>query len=77
MNVEGPFDVESSREKKFTYLDTSGRPVVVLRKKNVSYEHNQPFVVEYSFLTLSLVRHTSRIAHSIFVLVLCKDPWWP
>ena len=55
VNVEGTFDVEMSRDKKFSYLDTIGRPVVVLRKKNLSYEHHQPFIVDYSFYTLSLV----------------------
>lgn len=31
-----PFDgVEISWDKKFTYLDTQGRPVLVLRKSNV------------------------------------------
>ena len=54
-NVEGSFEVEVSRDKKFSYLDTTGRPVVVLRKKNLSFEHHQPFIVDYSFYTLSLV----------------------
>ena len=54
--VGAPFDVDVSHDKKFTYLDTAGRPVVIVHKRNVGREHNQPFSVDYTFESISLVR---------------------
>ncbi len=42
-----PFDVDKSADTKYTYLDTTGRPVVVLRKANVVPEHNVNLTVDY------------------------------
>jgi len=53
--VKAPFFVEESSDTKYTYLDTDGRPVVVIKKKNVVFEHNVVFVVEYTFSTIHLV----------------------
>ena len=50
-----PFLVEQSSDKKYTYLDTGGRPVVVVTKSNIVFEHNIGFTVEYSFSRLNLV----------------------
>jgi len=45
-----PFDIDSeSLEKRVTYLDVGGRPVVVLRKSNVCRFHNQNFQVAFRF----------------------------
>lgn len=54
--VKAPFFVEESSDTKYTYLDTDGRPVVVIKKKNVVFEHNVVFVVEYTFSTIHLLR---------------------
>ncbi|GFR43910.1 hypothetical protein Agub_g5044, partial [Astrephomene gubernaculifera] len=52
-----PFDMEQSFDKKFTYLDTSGRPVLVLHKAHVAApEHSARFSVEYSFGALHTLR---------------------
>eukprot|EP00245_Coleochaete_scutata_P001832 TRINITY_DN12284_c0_g1_i1.p1 TRINITY_DN12284_c0_g1~~TRINITY_DN12284_c0_g1_i1.p1 ORF type:complete len:617 (+),score=139.67 TRINITY_DN12284_c0_g1_i1:64-1914(+) len=51
-----PFDVVQQREVKYTYLDVTGRPVVVLTKDNVVAEHNQYFQVSYKFGTLGMLR---------------------
>jgi hypothetical protein len=40
-----PFPVAQSRDVRYTYLDTVGRPVLVLQKQNVVMEHNQHFQV--------------------------------
>ena len=55
VNVEAPFHAELSHDKKHTYLDTGGRPVVVLTKSNVALDHNQPFIVDYTFSSISMV----------------------
>jgi oligosaccharyltransferase complex subunit alpha (ribophorin I) len=52
-----PFSVDAqSTERHYTYLDTHGRPVVVLHKKNVVGEHNSLFQVTYSFTRLSMLQ---------------------
>eukprot|EP00878_Enallax_costatus_P023618 GHUV01025125.1.p1 GENE.GHUV01025125.1~~GHUV01025125.1.p1 ORF type:complete len:457 (+),score=118.13 GHUV01025125.1:677-2047(+) len=52
-----PFEgVEQSWDKKFTYLDTAGRPVLVLRKSNVVPEHHKKFAVDYSFGFMGMIR---------------------
>ena len=55
LSVNTPFLVEKGSDKKYTYLDTGGRPVVVVSKKNIVFEHNVGFAVEYSFSRLNLV----------------------
>ena len=51
-----PFEVAQSFDTKFTYLDTSGRPVLLLHKKNLVPDHATKFHVDYSFGTLSMLR---------------------
>lgn len=51
-----PFEVEHSFDKKYTYLDTAGRPTLVLTKRHATREHNVPFAVDYSFSTLAMLR---------------------
>ncbi|KAF8073141.1 OST1A [Scenedesmus sp. PABB004] len=52
-----PFDgVEQGWDKKFTYLDTAGRPTLVLTKANVVPEHNKPFAVDYAFTFGAMMR---------------------
>ena len=52
IQVDLPFPVEQSVEKKFSYLDTLGRPVMVLRMQNVTPDHNVPLAVSYRFSSL-------------------------
>jgi len=52
-----PFDVDSvTWDKRLTYLDTFGRPVLVLKKSNVCRLNNQPFHVQYTFSSTALWR---------------------
>mmetsp|Transcript_5675 Transcript_5675/g.12553 ORF Transcript_5675/g.12553 Transcript_5675/m.12553 type:complete len:602 (+) Transcript_5675:38-1843(+) len=48
--------VEKSADVKYTYLDVSGRPVVVLHMKNVVPEHASKFHVDYAFSSMSMLR---------------------
>jgi hypothetical protein len=41
---------------RYTYLDTTGRPVVVLHKKSLVPEHAAKFSIDYSFATTSMLR---------------------
>jgi len=52
-----PFDIDSeSFSSRVTYLDTFGRPVLSLKKKNLVRYHDQYFQVAYSFSRLSMFR---------------------
>ncbi|CAF0790271.1 unnamed protein product [Didymodactylos carnosus] len=55
-------------EKHYTYLDTSGRPVVVLQKKNVLFNHIQDFEVHYTFEKYLLFREPLLIVGALFCL---------
>jgi len=52
-----PFTVDpESTSTHWTYLDTTGRPVLVLTKKNVVSEHDKYFQVTYNFSQLSMLQ---------------------
>ena len=46
MQVETPFEIDEQKKiKTFTYVDTVGRPTLLLEKSNLVDEHSQPFQV--------------------------------
>jgi len=58
-----PFPVDAeARDTKRSYLDTVGRTVIVLTKRNVVAEHGAPLVVEYDFPALALLRKPALLA---------------
>jgi oligosaccharyltransferase complex subunit alpha (ribophorin I) len=68
---ELPFAVDSEEATlHHTYLDTSGRPVLVLHKKNVVAEHNQHFLVTYNFSKTSMLLEPLILVISYFVVFL-------
>lgn len=63
------FPVDSqTQEARYTYLDTTGRPVVVLQKTNVVGAHNQRFRVQYRFSKVAILREPLFLA-AIFALL--------
>lgn len=70
ISVKTPFPVsELPRETHYTYLDTKGRPVVVLAKKNlVPSAHNQHFQVTYRFSQSSLIREPILLVAAFFAV---------
>lgn len=48
--------MEESRDVKYTYLDVSGRPVVVLKKSHLVPEHGQKLHITYSFPAFGWLR---------------------
>lgn len=70
LQVKTPFPVtEQAREKHLTYLDTAGRPVVVLSTKNVVPSvHNQYFQVTYRFSSSTLIREPFLVVIAVFAL---------
>lgn len=68
---ELPFAVDSEEATlHHTYLDTSGRPVLVLHKKNIVAEHNQHFLVTYNFSKTSMLLEPLILVISYFVVFL-------
>ncbi|CAF0756722.1 unnamed protein product [Didymodactylos carnosus] len=64
-----PYDVQRlAHEKHFTYLDTVGRPVVVVRKRNVVFNHIQDFELHYTFEKYLLLREPLLIVGVLFCL---------
>jgi oligosaccharyltransferase complex subunit alpha (ribophorin I) len=56
MSVTLPFTAEESQEKRFSYLDTVGRKVAVITKKNTILEHQFKYVqVHYRFNSLAML----------------------
>ena len=56
IQTEIPYPAIISSDTKFTYLDVTGRPVVVIRYANVVGDHRAPFVITYRFGTLGMLR---------------------
>lgn len=83
-----PFQVEQSQDIRQTYLDTQGRPVVVLHKKNAVPDHDVPFTVTYTFARYLMLREplmlitafallfASVVAYSRCEFTLVRDDKW-
>jgi oligosaccharyltransferase complex subunit alpha (ribophorin I) len=65
-----PFTVEDSHEKHHTYLDTTGRPVLILKKANINLAHDQYFQVTYNFGKFTMFREPLILIASFFVFFL-------
>jgi oligosaccharyltransferase complex subunit alpha (ribophorin I) len=63
------YDVQRlSDETHYTYLDTVGRPVVVLSKRNVVFQHIQDFEIHYTFDKIMLLNEPMLIVVPLFGL---------
>lgn len=68
-----PFDVDELRtDTHFTYLDTVGRPVLVIEKSNLWRHHNQHFQVVYSFSNTDMIREPLMLVAGFFALFLAS-----
>jgi len=66
-----PFAIDKhSFDTHYTYLDTSGRPVLVLEKSNVVIEHNENFLVAYHFSTISMLQEPFLLVGAFFCFFL-------
>lgn len=65
---ELPFSADASADKKLTYLDSAGRPVLVLRKRNLVPDHNVPLSVTYRMPGLHLVQEPLMLVSGFLVL---------
>jgi len=70
IKVNAPFPVERKADQvRVTYLDTTGRPVVVLRKSNLVEQHMQEFELTYEFSQVTLLREPLFLV-SFFAIIL-------
>lgn len=65
-----PFEVASSSDTKYTYFDTIGRPVLVIKLNNVVAEHNLKFTVDYNFGTMMMVQEPALLTGAFMLLFL-------
>ncbi|ORX85623.1 olygosaccharyltransferase alpha subunit [Basidiobolus meristosporus CBS 931.73] len=68
VEVSSPFDIDRTEHSThFTYFDTTGRYMLVLRKKNVVAEHFQNILISYDYPTIRLLQKP--LAASTFFFV--------
>jgi len=70
VNLPFTVDSQSTTDKHYTYLDTTGRPVVVLSRKNTVILHNQFIEVTYSFSQLQMLKEPLLLTGTFFLLLL-------
>ncbi|KAL6074015.1 proteasome regulatory particle base subunit [Balamuthia mandrillaris] len=71
IEVTTPFSIDDqSTAIHKTYLDTAGRTVVILHKRNVVAEHDQAFQVRYSFATTSMLQEPLLLVAAYFAAFL-------
>ncbi|ESO84348.1 hypothetical protein LOTGIDRAFT_196756 [Lottia gigantea] len=69
--VDPPYPVKrGSNELHHTYLDTVGRPVIVLYKTNLVEQHIQDFTVTYSFQKMLLLQEPLLVVGAFYLLFL-------
>jgi len=65
-----PFEVEEvSSDSMFSYLDITGRPVVVFKKKYAVDFHRQPFQVTYHFNKVEMLREPLMLSGMILCVL--------
>jgi dolichyl-diphosphooligosaccharide---protein glycosyltransferase subunit 1 (ribophorin I) len=72
-NIElvAPFSVDSKAfDTRVTYLDTTGRPMLVVRKHNLIQHHQVDFHVLYDFPATALYRDPLLLIGAVFIVLL-------
>jgi oligosaccharyltransferase complex subunit alpha (ribophorin I) len=71
IKLETPYPVDSeTREILKTYLDVSGRTVVVVKKTHLVPEHNQEFILTYNFPSTYILRKPLVVITGLFIFCL-------
>ncbi|PNF17111.1 Dolichyl-diphosphooligosaccharide--protein glycosyltransferase subunit 1 [Cryptotermes secundus] len=66
-----PYPVEHlPNSLHFTYLDTKGRPVIMLRKKNLVENHIQDFELQYKFPRILMLQEPFLVVLAFYLLFL-------
>lgn len=71
IEFHAPFDVDSSTiSTRFTYLDTTGRPVLTVRKKRVLSDYNVPVQITYKFASTNMIHEPLLLIGAFFTFCL-------
>ncbi|RWS28179.1 Dolichyl-diphosphooligosaccharide--protein glycosyltransferase subunit 1-like protein [Leptotrombidium deliense] len=66
-----PYSVNREKDQvHYTYLDTVGRPVIVLRKSNLVEQHIQDFEIHYNYNKLYMLQEPLLIVLALFCLCI-------
>jgi len=76
IRLDAPFPVtEGPREVLKTYLDITGRPVIVVHKANLVEQHIQELTLYYNFNTITLIREPAMVIVAFFILFSVVIVW--
>ncbi|XP_046542465.1 dolichyl-diphosphooligosaccharide--protein glycosyltransferase subunit 1-like [Haliotis rubra] len=71
IDLKTPYDVKKGSEGlHFTYLDTVGRPVIVLHKNHLVEQHIQNMEVHYTFQKMLLLQEPLLVVGAFYLLFL-------
>lgn len=71
VKVKTPYGIrQNDQEVHKTYLDTVGRPVIVLNKKNLVEGHIQDFEVHYTFKKIQLLQEPLLCVAAFYILFI-------
>ncbi|EGC36843.1 hypothetical protein DICPUDRAFT_91755 [Dictyostelium purpureum] len=70
IKVKSPFPVTETREIRKTYLDTVGRPVIVLNVRDTSFENYRYIQVTYNLSSLSIFHEPLLVIGAVFTFCL-------
>lgn len=71
IELKVPFEVErAGDEVHYTYLDTLGRPVVVIKKTKLVEQHIQDFELHYSFKKINLIQEPLLVVGAFYLLFI-------
>jgi len=69
IKFNAPFEVsEGERQLHKTYLDTSGRPVIIIKKSNLVENHIQDFELSYTFSKMQLLQEPLLCVVAFYIL---------
>lgn len=69
--IETPYPVEQQSDSlQYTYLDTVGRPVVTITKKNLVESHIQDFTLHYQFPSIIMLQEPLLVVVAFFILFI-------
>jgi len=76
VDVHLPYSFDSDKRKMtYSYLDTTGRPTIVLEKDNVCDDHYQYFQISYSLPFYFTIQKPLVVAFVIFTLFVISMVW--
>ncbi|XP_071037352.1 dolichyl-diphosphooligosaccharide--protein glycosyltransferase subunit 1 [Parasteatoda tepidariorum] len=71
IQLKMPYNVKRlSDELHFTYLDTVGRPVIVLQKDNLVEHHIQDFEVHYEYQKILMLQEPFLVVSALYLLFI-------